>query len=302
MHADQIQLDERTARALVADHFPEYRHEPVARLSGAGTENAIFRVGGSLVARFGLRPAEPEECRRRLETEASAMAEFSRCCPFATPLPVGMGGPGRGYPLSWMLQRWVEGEVATPGRSAASELLAQDVVRLVASLRAAPTHGRRFRGPGRGGHLPDHDSWMATCFDRSEGLLDVAALRRLWASLRVLPPAGPDVMSHKDLIPANLLLRGGRLAGVLDAGSFGAADPALDLVAAWHLFDRGPRELFRARLGSSSLEWHRGAAWALQQAMGLVWYYRDTNPAMSELGRSTLSRLLDDPELRSLRA
>jgi hypothetical protein len=28
--------------------------------------------------------------------------------------------------------------------------------------------------------------------------------------------------------------------------------------------------------------------------MGLVWYYEQTNPSMSALGRSTLARLLDD--------
>ncbi|TIT77710.1 MAG: aminoglycoside phosphotransferase, partial [Mesorhizobium sp.] len=71
-------------------------------------------------------------------------------------------------------------------------------------------------------------------------------------------------------------------------------DPALDLVAAWHLFDSSRREAVRSHLGSSQVEWQRGAAWAFQQAMGLVWYYRSTNPAMSALGRSTLSRIIDD--------
>jgi len=28
--------------------------------------------------------------------------------------------------------------------------------------------------------------------------------------------------------------------------------------------------------------------------MGLVWYYRTSNPAMSALGRSTLRRIIDD--------
>lgn len=51
----------------------------------------------------------------------------------------------------------------------------------------------------------------------------------------------------------------------------------------------------RHRLGSSDLEWERGAAWAFVQAIGLVWYYVDTNPTMAELGRSTLRRLMDDP-------
>lgn len=34
-----------------------------------------------------------------------------------------------------------------------------------------------------------------------------------------------------------------------------------------------------------------------QQAMGLVWYYRESNPEMSALGRSTLGRILSDPEI-----
>jgi aminoglycoside phosphotransferase (APT) family kinase protein len=80
-------------------------------------------------------------------------------------------------------------------------------------------------------------------------------------------------MSHRDLIPANLLVKGEHLIGVLDAGRFGPADPALDLVAAWHLLDRERREIVRHQLGSDEVEWKRGAAWAFQQAMGLVWYY-----------------------------
>jgi hypothetical protein len=31
--------------------------------------------------------------------------------------------------------------------------------------------------------------------------------------------------------------------------------------------------------------------------MGLVWYYRTSNPRMAALGRSTLGRLLDDSEV-----
>jgi aminoglycoside phosphotransferase (APT) family kinase protein len=88
-----------------------------------------------------------------------------------------------------------------------------------------------------------------------------------------------------------VLVDAGRLAGVIDVGGLGAADPALDLVAAWHLLDPGPRDAFRADLRCGDLEWARGAAWAFEQAMGLVWYYAETNPAMSHMGRRTLERL-----------
>jgi aminoglycoside phosphotransferase (APT) family kinase protein len=133
---------------------------------------------------------------------------------------------------------------------------------------------------------------METCFARSGSLLDVPRLRRIWQMLRDLPRGpGPDVMNHGDLIPGNVLVSGGRLSGILDVGGLGPADPALDLVAAWHLLGTGPRQVFRDELGCGGLDWARGQAWAFEQAMGLVWYYADSNPVMSLLGRRTLWRL-----------
>lgn len=94
-----------------------------------------------------------------------------------------------------------------------------------------------------------------------------------------------------------MLSEGGRLGGVLDGGAFGPADPSLDLVAAWRVLDRRDRLAMRAALGCGDAEWQRGAAWALQQAMGLGWYYERTNPVMAALGLRTMRRLLADREL-----
>lgn len=124
----------------------------------------------------------------------------------------------------------------------------------------------------------------------------MARLRRMWAAFRDLPRgAAPDVMSHGDLIPGNVLVYRGRLAGVLDVGGLRAADPALDLVGAWHLLEPGPRQALREDLGCGDLEWQRGKAWAFAQAMGAVWYYHESNPAMSRMGRRTLDRIAADP-------
>jgi hypothetical protein len=40
-----------------------------------------------------------------------------------------------------------------------------------------------------------------------------------------------------------------------------------------------------------ALEWERGKAWAFEQAMGAVWYYAGSNPAMSRMGQRTLERI-----------
>ena len=207
------------------------------------------------------------------------------------PRQVAVGEPGPGYPLPWSVQAWLPGRTGDEDDPSGSAAFAADLAEFIAGARSIPARGRVCSGEGRGGDLKDHDEWIGTCLTRSAGLLDTGRLAALWAAFRELPGAGPDVMSHGDLTPGNVLVAGGRLAGVIDVGSFGAADPALDLISAWNLLEAGPRQVLRDALRCPDVEWERGQAWAFQQAMGLVWYYRVSNPVMSRLGRVTLDRL-----------
>ncbi|OPG14359.1 aminoglycoside phosphotransferase family protein [Microbispora sp. GKU 823] len=294
MHPGQLTVSRETVRALVDEQFPQWRGLPVTGVAAHGTVNAIFRVGDRLTARFPLQPGPVDATRRWLESEAEAARELAGSTRFPTPEPVALGEPGAGYPLPWSVQTWLPGAVATDEDPGESVAFAHDLADLITDLRAIGTRGRTFGGTGRGGDLRSHDAWMETCFERSEGLLDVPRLRRTWKDLRTLPREAADVMNHGDLIPGNVLVSEGRLAGILDVGGFGPADPALDLVSAWHLLEAGPRRVLRLDLECDDLEWERGRAWAFVQAMGLVWYYRETNPAMSRMGRRTLERILAD--------
>jgi aminoglycoside phosphotransferase (APT) family kinase protein len=294
MHADQLAVSARQVRALVARQFPRWRNLPVREVTSAGTVNAIFRIGERLAARFPLEPMDAAAAGNWLRAEADAARELAGRTRFATPEPVVIGEPGDGYPLPWSVQTWLADTVASDEDPGASVPFARDLAEFIGGVRSIDTRGRIFRGKGRGGELPAHDEWMETCFRHSEALLDVPPLRRLWAAFRELPREAPDVMTHGDLILGNLLVSGGRLIGVLDVGGLRAADPALDLVGAWHALDPAPRQALRDALGSDDLEWQRGMAWAFQQAMGLVWYYADSNPVMSRTGRRTLERILVD--------
>ncbi|MFF4620159.1 aminoglycoside phosphotransferase family protein [Nonomuraea jabiensis] len=294
MHANQLTVSPETVRALVDEQFPEWRSLPITGIAGHGTVNAIFRIGDRFAARFPLQAGPADSIRGWLESEAEAARELAGRTRFPTPEPVALGEPGEGYPLPWSVQTWLPGAVATDEDPGESVAFAHDLADLINDLRAIDTRGRTFAGGGRGGDLQAHDAWMETCFEHSEQLLDVPRLRRLWEDLRSLPRKDADVMTHADLIPGNVLVSAGRLAGVLDVGGFGPADPALDLVSAWHLLEAGPRQVLRSDLGCDDLEWERGKAWAFQQAMGVVWYYLRTNPAMSRMGRRTLDRILAD--------
>ncbi|MFG1925100.1 aminoglycoside phosphotransferase family protein [Cryptosporangium sp. NPDC048952] len=292
MHPGQLSISVPDVQCLVAGQFPRWASLPVTAVNSVGTVNALFRLGPALALRFPLEPGDPAVVLRGLRQEARAAGELLGRTRFPTPEPVAIGEPGCGYPLPWAVQTWVPGETAFLVDAGSSDAFAQDLASFILEVRAIDVGDRFFAGTGRGGRLSDSDAWMQTCFERSEGLLDVDVLRTLWDSWRELPRgSAPDVMSHRDLIPGNVLVAGGRLAGVLDVGGLGPADPALDLVAAWHLLEPGPRGVLRAILGSAEDEWERGRAWAFVQAMGLVWYYETTNPAMSGLGRRTLARI-----------
>ena len=294
MHANQLTVSTATVRRLVDGQFPRWRGLPVTRVASEGTVNAIFRLGDRLAARFPLQPGDVEPVRRSLASEADAARELLGRTRFRTPEPVAVGEPGEGYPLPWSVQTWLPGVVATDEDPGDSVAFAHDLAEFIRGVRALDTRGRTFRGRGRGGDLRSHDEWMEVCFERSGQLLDVPRLRRLWSALRDLPRDDDDLMTHGDLIPGNVLVSDARLSGVIDVGGLGPADPALDLVSAWHLLEPVPRQALRDALGCADLQWRRGRAWAFEQAMGLVWYYVESNPTMSRLGRRTLARVTAD--------
>ncbi|MFH9552655.1 aminoglycoside phosphotransferase family protein [Streptomyces sp. NPDC017435] len=293
MHEDQVDVTTDIVATLIQEQFPQWSGMAIRLLASTGTVHAIFRIGDDLSARFPLRLTDAAEALAVLEREAQASAELAQVSRFPVPEPVALGKPGAGCPMPWSVQTWLPGTVAIDTDPSGSDAFAEDLAAFIAALREAETRGRLFSGDNRGGVLAHHDAWMEKCFEASQGLLDVPRLRRLWCHYRELPRTSADVMSHGDLIPGNVLVAGGRLGGVLDTGGFGPADPALDLVSAWHLLQPGPREVLRCTLACDDLEWERGKAWAFEQAMGLVWYYVESNPTMSRMGRRTLDRILE---------
>jgi aminoglycoside phosphotransferase (APT) family kinase protein len=292
MHDDEILVSDEVVRKLIAGQFPEWSQEPILRIASSGTVNAIFRIGTEFAGRLPLRPDDPESKRQALETEALASAEFIRYSPFPSPVRIAIGKPGPGYPLPWSVQTWLPGTSAIGADPGASADYASDLAALVTALRQADTGGRKFSGGGRGGDLRDHDEWVETCIRQSATMFDAHRLEGMWDYFRALPRTSPDVMTHGDLTSPNVLVNRGRLAGVLDCGGFGPADPALDVIAGWHLLEDGPRTVFRDELRCDDLEWERSKAWAFQQALGAVWYYVDSNPVMHTMGHLTLSRII----------
>ena len=279
---------------MLHTQFPQWANLPVAEVSSAGTVNALYRVGSDLVARLPLQRGDPEAKRAELLDESDAAERLLAVSPVPTPRPVAMGEPMDPYPLPWCVYRWVPGTVAEDTDAAGSHRFAAQLAGFVHAVRALPTQGRTFQGTRRGGLLTQHDDFVATGLRRSSGMIDTDALDAVWSRLRETPRATSQVWTHGDLMPGNLLVHGEDLAGVIDVGQLGVADPALDLQPAWNLMTPDARQTYRQVLGCDDEEWDRGRGWAFAQAIGCLWYYRDSNPVMSRTAHRTLQALLDD--------
>ena len=98
-------------------------------------------------------------------------------------------------------------------------------------------------------------------------------------------------------LPGNVVVRDGRLAGVIDWSAAGIGDPACDAMLAWAM-PPGARAVYRAALGFDDATWARGRGWALEQAALFIPYYAQTIPDAVTAARLRLRALLSATDAR----
>jgi aminoglycoside phosphotransferase (APT) family kinase protein len=277
MHDDEVEVDSTVVRRLLAEQLPDLADRPLARVEAWGTDHVIFRLGDDLSVRLpkiGWAAAQGE-------TESRWLPVLAPYVPVSLPVPVAVGRPALGYPYRWYVSPWLPGANPT---AADRGRLAGDLAAFVLALQAADTDGAPpVRAGRRGAPLALAD---ASTRERGEALRampgapDVDELVAVWdAGLHAPPWDGPPRWVHGDLSDGNLLVHDGRLSGVIDWGSIGAGDPAVDLIVGWCFFDAASRSAYVDALGFvDEAMWLRARAWAVSMALHALPYYRDTNP------------------------
>jgi len=290
MHDDEVDIDESLVRRLVAEQFPRWAGLSVRRVASAGTDNALFRLGGDKTVRLPRTP----EATGQVEYDLRWLPRFAGRLPLAVPEPLGRGLPGEGYAWTWGVYRWLDGEEVTLDRLADSCAAAINLAEFVCALRRVDPAG----GPlatNRGVPLADRDDLTRKAISQLHGEVDVDAVIAAWDEALAAPAwTEPPVWVHGDLAPGNLLASHGRLTAVIDFACLAVGDPACDLQPAWNLLAAGSREAFRAALGVDQDSWSRGRGWALSVALVQLPYYLHTNPALVANSRRVISEVLAD--------
>jgi aminoglycoside phosphotransferase (APT) family kinase protein len=290
MHEDELETDATLVRRLLAAQFPHWACLPIEPVHSSGTVNALYRLGDALVARL----PRAEWGAGGIATDSTWLPRLAPLLPVEIPVPLATGRPGEGYPWAWGIYPWLEGEHPSADGDVDAMALAADLAGLLEALRRIDLP----EGPPsrRGAPLGEvQDEQARDALRRLDGVIDVAAATAAWDAALAAPAwTGPAVWVHGDLLPGNLLVRDGRLAGVLDWGGVGVGDPACDLVAAWGALAAQARETFRQRLGVDDATWARGRGWALSIGLIALPYYEETNPMFAATARLLIREVLAD--------
>ncbi|MEW1639137.1 aminoglycoside phosphotransferase family protein [Streptomyces sp. NPDC093801] len=291
MHQDEADTDEALVAALIRAQFPRWARLPVAGVVSAGTDNAMYRLGDDLVVRLPRIPGAAADVAK----EHRWLPHLAPHLPLDVPEPLGRGVAGEGFPHPWSVYRWLDGEDLFAEPVADLHETALALGRFVAALRGVDAAGAPVSF--RGGPVATRDEGVRAAIRDlgADGTHDATAATAVWEETLRLPQwEGAPVWLHGDLLPGNLLARGGRLRAVIDFGGVGAGDPACDTMAAWTLLTAATRAPFREASGADDATWARGRGWALCFGLTAEHYYRGTNPVLAAVAHRTVAEVLAD--------
>lgn len=288
---DEARFEKALVRALVQEQHPDLADLELRAVDG-GWDNQQWRLGDDLAVRLPRTDRAPA----LLHKEQTWVAVLADHLPLPVPTPVRIGQPSELFEHTWTIARWVEGEPAD--RSPITDSTPVLAEFLNGLHRQAPPGAPV--NPPRGFPLVQAepvDAWFEVIDDHAHA----PALREIWRSAVAAPEwHGAPLWLHGDLHPANVVVRDGVLAGVLDFGDLCAGDPAWDASAAWVLLPAGAAAgFFDAYEHTDSAMIARARGWAVLRALTLIQIGRNGRlglaggkPTWEPAGYAALDRIL----------
>jgi aminoglycoside phosphotransferase (APT) family kinase protein len=289
LHDGEVPVDDSLARDLLATQLPALSTLQVRRVPSTGTDCAIFRLGDEL----GLRLPRIGWAAQQIAREVAVLPTLGPHLSIELPQPVATGTPSPRYPFPWLVFRWVDGDDMLHSTGADAVVLARDLASFVHALGRidpmdAPLGGRH------GGDLASDDTSTRACIDQLRHLVDAPRAIEVWdAALDAGPWQGAPRWVHGDLLPGNVIVRDGHVAGVIDWSAAGVGDPACELMLAWSL-PEDARAVFCEALPFDAATWARARGLVVEQAVHFIAYYATTIPDAVASATRRLAAVLGD--------
>ncbi|MFF3906507.1 aminoglycoside phosphotransferase family protein [Streptomyces sp. NPDC001848] len=290
----EIEITADLVRDLLQEQHPDLAGLAIREVAG-GWGNQMWRLGDELAVRMQRMDPTPElqlKERRWLPVLAPRL-------PLPVPTPVRFGEPSARFPKHWTVMTWVPGEPLDYSSISRGDHAADTLAGFLKALHVeAPADAPISEDRG------DHPKKCTDGFDHFFPVVpdDLADdVRAVWDDAVAAPEwEGPRLWVHGDLHPANVVVSGGTLSGVIDFGDMFAGDPAWDLAAAWVILPAGSASRFfdvYAQADAGTIRRARGLAALKSLFLMLMGQAGDRGlpggkPTWGPAGRAALDRVL----------
>ena len=266
LRAGKFDVDVPLVQRLVGTQFPQWADLPIRAVDNDGWDNWTFHLGDRMKVRLPSAMGYSEQA----EKEARWLPKLAPRLPLPVPVPVGIGQAAEGYPCSWSIYEWLEGE---PTRREAVDDPVQfgwDLAKFLIALQRIDTTG----GPPPGQHnffrgadvMSVYGDEARQSVDKLADVIDASAAHEVLDAAEAAVIVEQPVWIHGDIAVGNLLVRDGRLGAVIDFGGCAVGDPACDLVITWVFLEGAGRDAFRLSVPADEAMWARARGWALWKA------------------------------------
>jgi len=259
-------IDTELVRKLIHDQFPQWSELPIKPVARSGWDNRTFRLGESLLVRL----PSAEQYAAQVPKEQKWLPFLTERLSTQIPQVQALGKPGNGFPWSWSVYGWIDGEDIDPVFNGDVCSMAKSLAQFITELHSTETtNGPR---PGlhnyfRGGDLLKYDNDTREYTRLLAGEICADSALQIWSKALETNWKFDPVWVHGDLEASNMLVANDQLVAVIDFGNCAVGDPACDLVMAWTFFDTRARKIFKSALEIDDDTWDRAKAWALWKAM-----------------------------------
>lgn len=285
-----IEITTELVRRLINSQFPQWKDLSVRPVEKSGHDNRTFRLGNELTVRL---PSH-ERYASAVEKELTWLPVFKPFLSLPIPAPIAKGEPTDEYPLPWSVNRWIDGDTVKRSNIRDQNEFAEDLAGFLLELeaidasRGVPAGTQNFH---RGGNLAVYDNDTRSVIETLQ--YDQQLLTEIWELSLATTYQSAPLWLHGDVAVGNLLVKEGKLCGVIDFGTMGVGDPSSDLVMAWNFFDDVSRSIFLTRMNFDEATVHRARGWALWKAL-ITFAWNEQGSEASNWGKEVIDVIIRD--------
>lgn len=286
----EINIHKAIVHSLLKDQHPDLAHLPLHK-EDEGWDNVIFRLGDDWAVRLPRR----REAADLIGNEQTWLPQLAKHLPLPVPVTYRKGSPTKEYPWRWSILPWLPGNPADIEEPDTSQAMIFASF-LTALHKNAPSSAPV--NPWRGVPLEQRASSAEERMQRLQAhtKLITKEISGLWHQSVNIPIDSPPKWIHGDLHARNVLVQGGRIAGIIDWGDITAGEIATDLASVWTIFpDKDARSRIRsAYTAVSPSTWQRAVGWAILFAVILLDSGLTNNPRNAAIGEKILRHITED--------